>query len=111
MPDKAHRAASRQAQLKRRRRRGKARTQEFDQGPGDSAPRAEVAAQATEPQHEPVPEPEVAVAPLQPARRTRRRTSDDPIPVYRYLGSELRRIGMITSLIGVVLVVLTFVLR
>ena len=43
MPNKAHRAASRQAQVKRRKRRDKSRIQEFDAGPDKSTVVATVA--------------------------------------------------------------------
>ena len=113
MPNKAHRAASRQAQLQRKRRRGKARTQELEQG--DAAPTSVIT--ATEPpavaevRAEPVPEASAPVA--QPARRARERALPDPQPdpLHRYLGAELRKIGMLATLMVVILVGLTFVLR
>ena len=43
MPNKAHRAASRQAKVKRRKRHDKGRTQEFDAGPDKSTVVAAVA--------------------------------------------------------------------
>ena len=39
------------------------------------------------------------------------RAQQEPLPMYGYLGSELKRIGTLTGLIAVVLTVLTFVLR
>ena len=53
MPNKAHRAASRQAQVKRRRRRDKTRSQEFDAGPDESAVVATVAEPVVEADVEP----------------------------------------------------------
>ena len=39
------------------------------------------------------------------------RAQQEPLPMYGYLGSELKRIGALTGLIAVALMVLTFVLR
>ena len=113
MPNKAHRAASRQAQVKRRRRRGKTRTQEFDSGPDESAVVATVA--------EPVVEADVesesadqrapARAARAPARRSRDRAVSEAAPGQKFLAGELRQIGMITTMITVALAVLTVFLR
>lgn len=112
MPSKSRRTASRQTQMKRK-RRGKPRTQEFDAGPAESSRIAamdegleddvtETAAVATQTQ------PSRSVA--RSARRSRRQiTSETPL-TYPHLGSELRRIGFITVLIAIALAVLTFVL-
>ncbi len=113
MPNKAHRAASRQAQVKRRRRRDKTRTQEFDAGPDESA----VVATVAEPVVEADVEPE-SVAPRAPsraaqapARRSRSRAVAEPAPAQKFLAGELRQIGMITTMIVVALAVLTVFLR
>ncbi len=113
MPNKAHRAASRQAQVKRRRRRGKTRPQEFDAGPDESV----VVATVAEPVVEDDVEPETVAqrAPTRavqvPARRTRNRAVAEPAPGQNFLAGELRQIGMITTMIVVVLAVLTVFLR
>ena len=111
MPSKSRRAASRQTQMKRK-RRDKPRTQEFDAGPAESSRIAaidegleedgtETAAVATE------------TSPSRPvarrAQRSRRQATSEAPLAYGYLGSELRRIGAITFLIAIALVVLTFV--
>ena len=113
MPSKSRRAASRQAQLQRRRRRGKARTQEFDPGPtesirGPDAPMVE--------SDEGLPADAEVVAPLNSTasrapRPSSRGAASEPAPTYAYLGSELRRISAIATLIITILVALTFVLR
>ncbi len=113
MPNKAHRAASRQAQVKRRRRRGKTAPQEFDAGPDESTVVATVA--------EPVIEDDVesksaaqrapARTPQAPARRSRTRAVAEPAPGQKFLAGELRQIGMIATMIVVVLAVLTVFLR
>ncbi len=112
MPNKAHRAASRQAQVKRHKRRGKTRPQEFDAGPGESTVVATVA--------EPVVEDDVelkgvaqrasARAAQAPARRSSRAVAE-AAPGQKFLAGELRQIGMIATMIVVVLAVLTVFLR
>ena len=116
MPSKAQRAASRQARLSRRRRRGKAAPQNFQAGPTQPNAVAESAADS--------PTPSVrqsaSLSSRTPAStsvgtrstpRARRRAVDTGTSnVSRYLGRELRQIGAITSLIAVILVGLTFVL-
>ncbi len=113
MPNKAHRAASRQAQVKRRRRRGKTRTQEFDTGPDESTVVATVAEPVVEAEVEPedVEQRAPARAAQVPARRSRNRGVAEPAPAQKFLAGELRQIGMITTMIVVVLAVLTVFLR
>ena len=122
MPSKSQRAASRQAQLRRRKRRGKGRTQEFAAGPvraelSPDAPAAEADSEQVQgPASTPTavlqskPRSGAAGAAASPARRPRVRTATDPAAVYRYLGPELRRIGIITTAVVAVLVGLTFVM-
>ena len=121
MPKKGHRAASRQAQLRRRKRRDRDRTQVFDAGPTEAGA-AEVVSDPVEVGEEDVQAPETAV---QPARRpvarasrrqaaqpvARQRPAAEPVSSQRFLGGELRRIGIITSLMVVILAVLTVFLR
>jgi hypothetical protein len=113
MPNKAHRAASRQAQVKRRRRRDKTRTQEFDAGPDESTVVATVAEPVVEDDVEPerVEQRAPARATHVPARRSRNRAVAEPAPGQKFLAGELRQIGMITTMIVVVLAVLTVFLR
>ena len=109
MPRKGHRAASRQAQLRQRRRRGKGVAEEFDAGPSrpTEPAQAPVAEAEPPPTREPAPSPE---ARPQQVRRSRKATVALTVPSYAYLGSELKRIGLITVLIVAILIVLTFVL-
>ncbi len=109
MPNKAHRAAARQAQLRRRRRRGKGRTQEFDPGPSESTTAAAVRDAPVAKAEEPESAQAAPVSTPRPVRRTR--SEAGPIPAYGFLRPELKQIGIITSLIVSIIVVLTFVLR
>ncbi len=112
MPSKSRRAASRQTQMKRK-RRGKPRTQEFDAGPSESSRPIAI----DEGLDEAGTETAVAATETQPSRpvarktqRSRRQVTSEAPLVYGYLGSELKRIGVITVLIAIALAVLTFVL-
>ena len=116
MPSKAQRAASRQAKLSRRRRRGKGAPQNFQAGPTQSAAASETSIRTrTSPTRQ---TSNSGIAPATPsmsssraAPRARRRAADGGTSnVTRYLSQELRQIGMITSLIAVIIVGLTFVL-
>ena len=139
MADKGKRIASRQAQLKRKKRRGKGGSQQFDAGPSEAA-LAEAAARADEGDDASasVPEtaaadsasggrprpvtsapagratgeaPRSATAPARAPRRSRAAGRTDAAVVYPYLGVELRHIGVIAAVLGVALVGLTFLLR
>ncbi len=122
MPSKGSKAASRQAQLNRKKRRGKKpRQQEFETAPVMSRTAVETAVAEPE-MDEPAtvedstPRPEAA-RPAPRVRSSRRRggqpgvVEDSSPAVYQYLGKEMRQIGIITSLIVAILVALTFVLR
>ncbi len=124
MPSKGRKAASRQAQLNRKKRRSKnPRQPQFETAPVMSLTGAETA--VAEPDiEEPAtvedstsqaeddadrPAPQVRSARL---RAGQRGAAAEATPiVYRYLGKEIRQIGIITSLIVAILVALTFVLR
>jgi hypothetical protein len=122
MPSKGRKAASRQAQLNRRKRRSKnPRQPEFETAP--VMPRAAVETAVAEPEtdepatvEDSTPQPEAA-RPAPRVRSARRRggqrdaAADSSPVVYQYLGKEIRQIGIITSLIVAILVALTFVLR
>lgn len=115
MPSKAQRAASRQARLSRRRRRGKAAPQNFQAGPTRAATANDTTVEAPRRAvRQATSLNATATAAPSSSRRTaraRRRTADAGASnVSRYLGRELRQIGVITSLIAVILVGLTFVL-
>ena len=116
MPSKAQRAASRQARLSRRRRRGKAAPQNFQAGPTQTNAAVEPSVDVPSPSARrtaSLSSPATASAPVETrsASRARRRAADTGTSnVSRYLGRELRQIGAISSLIAVILVGLTFVL-
>ena len=132
MPSKGKRTASRQAQLsQRRRRRGGRRTrqeaQESDaqttqtiQRPAATAQRAANAVrrqpQAPPAVTEDAPSPQRSVA-ASPRARIRSRTARvgaterQPLPMYAYLGSELKRIGVLAVIMGAALTGLTFILN
>ena len=116
MPSKAQRAASRQARLSRRKRRGKAAPQNFQAGPTQStavsdapvaAPSRPARQSAAVAPRAPGPAPSRARAATRPGRRA---VEAGPSHVERYLGRELRQIGIITILIAAILGGLTFVL-
>ncbi len=123
MPSKGRKAASRQAQLNRKKRRSKnPRQPEFEAAPVMSQTAVETA--VAEPEIEgpatvedSTPQPEDTTRQTSRVRSTRLRggtrgASSEQTPlVYQYLGKEIRQIGMITSLIVAILVGLTFVLR
>ena len=117
MPSKSQRAASRQARLSRRKRRGgKPALQTFQAGPTQ---RSEDAESDAETQTQPArvataarPQTQTATLSAPPtAMRSRRRASQAGSPnVDRHLPRELRQIGIITTLIAAILTGLTFVL-
>ena len=114
MPSKAQRAASRQARLSRRRRRGKGAPQNFQAGPTQPAATSEpsIRNQSSAVRQTYTPgSTSQSMSNSRPAPRARRRSADaGNSNVTKYLGQELRQIGMITSLIAVIIVGLTFVL-
>ena len=123
MPSKGRKAASRQAQLNRRKRRSKnPRQPEFDAAPVMSQTAVETAVaepEIDEPEavEDSAPQPEATTRPAPRVRSPRRRrgsrgadAEQTPL-VYQYLGREIRQIGIIASLIVAILVGLTFVLR
>ncbi len=122
MPKKGHRTASRQAQLSQKKRRGRVNPQVFDSGPGESSVATAIedsAVDATAEGGESLQPMKSAVATARPsstlarqsAQRSRQRTPTESTPaVYRYLGAELKKIGMITTFIVAIIIALTFVL-
>jgi hypothetical protein len=128
MPSKKKRVASRQAQLSQRRRRERNRERRDDSAPGPAIGPREMPA---DPPTDPVAQQDAiggsdTVAPVrpsgsstatpanrQPARARRRGAAArvDPVPTYPYLRSEIRHIGIVTSVIVALLVLLTVVLR
>ena len=107
MPNRGRKRASRQAQLsqKKRRSRSGASSQAFAAGPTRSS---EAAQPTPATQRAPVAATTVT-AQAAPSRQRRPAAANTPI-VYRYLGRELRQIGVLASLMVAVLVALSFVL-
>ena len=115
MPSKGKRAASRQAQLSKRKRRAKPGANQVFQ----AEPVKPTSADAQDDSEE-LDGSEAGLAtaaassPSRPAdratRRSRRSAATEVAPRYEYLGGELLRIGIISGLIFAVLIALTFVL-
>lgn len=131
MPSKNKRAASRQAKLsQRRRRRGGGRRQRTSERPTAEATvtssaanrrRGAATAVATQNQTPTVAVPSapaserpprsVAAAPRARTRAAQSRAATyEPLPMYAYLGSELKRIGAIAAVMALALAALTVVL-
>ena len=111
MPKKGHRAAVRQAQLSRKKRRSKGQPQVFASGPTEPEASTAVVEPLADPDLEPEPAPSTAQPAIAPLRRPRRCGQAEARPTRSYLGSELRKTGMITTLIVAILAVLTVFLR
>ncbi len=116
MPSRGRKRASRQAQLsqKRRRNRSGANARTFDPGPTQSreaAPPTPVVSSASAATAAVAAVAAVAAAPAPAApRRQRRQAAPNTPMVYRYLGRELRQIGILASVMAAALVALSFVL-
>jgi hypothetical protein len=118
MPSKSRRAASRQARLNRRKRRTKVRERPVapeSESTATTAPIAETS-QVSTPARRPArtasaPVAQAAETPSPVRRRRSRQAAAGPEPAYKHLGSELRRIGVLLTMLVAVLVVLSFVLR
>lgn len=115
MPSKSQRAASRQARLSRRKRRGKPTLQSFQAGPTQRSADAESDAEAQiQPSRASTARAQTQTATLSTSRtamRSRRRAAQaGSANVDRHLPRELRQIGIITTLIAAILGGLTFVL-
>ena len=109
MPSKSRRAASRQADVRRRHKRGKGAPEAFDTGPTESQRVARIVEEEPSAQpRTPAPSP-VGAAVARPSRMARAAGRDEA-PSYGYLGAELRRIGVITTLIVAILIGATFAL-
>ena len=111
MPSKGSKAASRQAKLRQKKRRGKGAPQIHEAGPSKSAAEIEEATLEAVGEDGPAPRPVKPSA----ARTATSRLARQPLPAdtastYPYLGVELRQIGIITLLIFILLAVLSFVL-
>ena len=112
MPSKSQRAASRQARVRNRRKKGRPAPQTFQAAPTERRPEDEEAAAMA-------PSPAAATAgaapsmtstaPARPARRARR-AEEAAAAEYPYMKPELIRIGAISSVVLLIIVGLTFVL-
>jgi hypothetical protein len=110
MPSKSRRAASRQASLRNRRKRGKSAPQAFQAGPTQSSqPDEESAAEAAD-QPGPAPQPASAARPGRRPSRAEQAAAAEGAQGHRYLGAELRRIGIVTAVIVALLAVASVVL-
>lgn len=111
MPSKSRRIASRQSQLKRK-RRGKSKTQQFDSGPTESILEEDASPDSN---YARVTESNTKTNSLNNSdneTRSSRRNIASTVPLtYNYLGSELKNIGVITCMIAVAFVVLVLVLN
>ncbi len=134
MPSKRKRAASRQAKLSGRRKRrggaGRRQRQAGQEGSGalvaspvasrrsatstteavaTQTQRPAAAAQPTQTQQRRARS--VATAPMARTRASQSRAATyEPLPMYAYLGSELKRIGAITAIMAIALAALTVAL-
>ena len=121
MPSKGSRAASRQAKLSQKKRRGKGAPRVYDSAPdapsegvagpveAQSATEVEATAESQETAAQTKRAVSEAASPS-PRRRSRAAMAASAESTYPFLGIELRRIGLITFLIIVLLSVLTAVL-
>lgn len=120
MPSKSNKAASRQAKLRDKKRRDRPGPQQTDSGPTGTASFVDTAvAESDEVQQDvavveasprPRPTPRPAARQRSAPRSGRRVAEAAEAPIYRYLGGELRQIGIISAIVVAILVALTFVL-
>lgn len=111
MPKKGHKAAARQAKLRDKKRHGKGAPQLFGTGPTEPRAVAEDADAPEEPERRPSPR-RAAVATPSPgtARSPAQRSRAQEAPQYAYLGGELRRIAVVSTVIFALIAVASFVL-
>ena len=109
MPSKSQRAASRQARVRNRRKKGRPAPQTFQAAPTERRQEdEEAAAMAPKPAAAPAPSM-TSTAPARPARRAAR-AQEAATAEYPYMKPELIRIGAISSVVLVIIAGLTFVL-
>ena len=109
MPSKSQRAASRQARVRNRRKKGRPAPQTFQAAPTQRRQEDEEAA-AMPPTPAAAAAPSMtSTAPVRPARRARR-VEEAAAAEYPYMKPELIRIGAISSVVLLIIVGLTFVL-
>ena len=111
MPSKSQRAASRQARVRNRRKKGRPAPQTFQAAPTQRRQEdEEAAAMAAKPVATATASPSMAsTAPARPARRARR-VPEAATAEYPYMKPELIRIGAMSSVVLVIIAGLTFVL-
>ncbi|MDP3063953.1 MAG: hypothetical protein Q8O40_12195 [Chloroflexota bacterium] len=116
MPSKSRRVAARQTQMTSKRKpKGQSQAPPAPLAPV-AAPDATTAASSAQPApapQAPTPANAAAARPRGGFRsRGQARAAADATPLtFSYIGPEMRRIGVVTGLIVVVLVVLTFIIR
>ena len=109
MPSKSQRAASRQARVRNRRKKGRPAPQTFQAAPTQRRQEdEEAAAMPSTPAAAAAPSM-TSTAPVRPARRARR-AQEVAAAEYPYMKPELIRIGSISSVVLLIIVALTFVL-
>ncbi len=108
MPSKSQRAASRQARVRNRRKKGRAAPQTFQAAPTQRRQEDEEAAATAPPATAAAPSM-ASTAPVRPARRARV-AQEAATAEYPYMKPELIRIGAISSVVLVIIAGLTFVL-
>ena len=114
MPSKSHRAATRQAKLQEKKRRGKAAPQMFEAGPAErSLDEDEEESGAGPAPRLALIEPRITASPARApraSRRTRESEGTEIAATYPFMGAELKRIAVIAAFIFAIIVALTFVL-
>ena len=110
MPSKSQRAASRQARVRNRRKKGRPAPQTFQAAPAQRRQEdEEAAAMAAKPVATAAAPSMASPAAARPARRARR-APEAATAEYPYMKPELIRIGAMSSVVLVIIAGLTFVL-
>ena len=110
MPSKSQRAASRQARVRNRRKKGRPAPQTFQAAPTQRRQEDEEAvAMAPKPAATAAAPSMTSTAPVRPARRVAR-AQETAAAEYPYMKPELIRIGAISSVVLLIIAGLTFVL-
>jgi hypothetical protein len=114
MPSKSQRAATRQAKLRDKKRRGKAAPQAFEVGPtARSLDEDEEGSEAMPAPRPAAVEPRASAFPAgapRASRRAKEAGGTEVAATYPYMGAELKRIAVIAAFIFAIIVALTFVL-
>ena len=110
MPSKSKRAASRQAQVRQRRRKGRGAPESFDTGPTESQRVDRIVAEEAYEQPRATTSRPVSAPVVSRQTPRRRNLGMEAAPAYDYLGGELKRIGVVAALIVGILIGATFTL-